>query len=111
LPGYNNCEETWPFEVEFVSADITEDRSNEVLKLFPNPVASGAPVYWSLAGLDQENVQVLIMHATGSIVRKTPLQSGAPFPTEHLPNGLYVVQILDADGQVKGLGRLVVAGQ
>lgn len=107
----NNCKETWSFEVEFVSADITEDRSTEVLKLFPNPVASGAPVHWSLAGVEQENVQVLVIHATGSIVRKTPLQSGAPLPTEHLPSGLYVVQILDADGQVKGRGRLVVAGQ
>lgn len=107
----NNCEETWPFEVEFVSADITEERPPGVLKLFPNPVASGALVHWSLAGFEQENVQVLLMHATGALVRKLLLRSGASLSTEYLPTGLYEVQILNADGQVAGRGRLVISRQ
>ena len=107
----NDCIQTWLYEVAFVSADATEMLSSRALKLFPNPVVSGAPVYCVLPSFEQTtSAQVELVDITGALIRQLPLYEGIPISTGNLPAGLYEVRVLNAEGYIVGLGRLMVSG-
>ncbi len=80
------------------------------LEVFPNPANQYANLSYSLAKKD--NMTITVMNLSGAVLLTNRLNNEAPgikkyqLNTEHLPNGVYIVQLIGS--QHKGATKIIV---
>lgn len=81
------------------------ESSGSAMRVYPNPAADAVVVISDAAG---PGSIVQIVDATGRLAAQEPLVAGQPITTAALSEGLYVLRILDYQGQPIGQQRLVI---
>jgi hypothetical protein len=71
-----------------------EEWFNDALQIYPNP--SEGLIY--IDTYEQTKIQVRLFDITGKLLFKTEQNSQAPIAIDHLPAGLYLLELTDENG-------------
>lgn len=85
---------------------ISENDFEKSLNVYPNPSHNGYVVLQLPAGEKVTDLRTTVYNSTGSLVMDKVFNRQEDF--NHLSSGLYVIQVLNADGALVGRSKLLI---
>lgn len=83
------------FAFLFLSLGLAAQSATEDLRIFPNPVSTTFEI-----GYSERVVSVSVINMVGSEVRKFEYAVKTAYDISDLPQGMYLVQLLEGSGDV-----------
>ncbi len=86
--------------------------SGEMLQLYPNPASDWVNVRFNLEGVEGLPTQVQVHDLSGRLMHGRPVEAEIDYlemDVSHLPNAVYVVRVLGADGNLEAAKKLLIS--